>query len=64
MNINYEYMQDSNFLFKIDCLQTKTQYIKIVILDWYERPVQAVVYRHIFRDFRHFPVHDPQHAQR
>ena len=42
MNINYEYMQDSNFLFKIDCLQTKTQYIKIVILDWYERPVQEI----------------------
>ena len=42
MNINYEYMQDSDFLFKIDCLQTKTQYIKIIVLDWYERPVQEI----------------------
>lgn len=33
MNINYEYMQDSDFLFKIDCLQIKTQYVKITILD-------------------------------
>ena len=33
MNINYEYMQDSDFLFKINCLQAKTQYIKIIVLD-------------------------------
>lgn len=42
MNINYEYMQDSDFLFKIDCLQTRTQYVKIIILDWQERPIQEI----------------------
>lgn len=42
MNTNYEYMQDSDFLFKIDCLQTRTQYIKIIILDWNERPIQEI----------------------
>ncbi len=42
MNITYEYMQDSDFLFKIDCLQTKTQYVKIIILDWNERPIQEI----------------------
>ena len=42
MNRNYEYMQDSDFLFKIDCLQTKTQYVKITVLDWHERPVQEI----------------------
>ena len=42
MNINYEYMQDSDFLFKIDCLQTRTQYVKIIILDWDERPIQEI----------------------
>lgn len=42
MNINYEYMQDSDFLFKIDCLQIKTQYIKITLLDWKERPIQEI----------------------
>lgn len=42
MNTNYEYMQDSDFLFKIDCLQTRTQYVKIIILDWNERPIQEI----------------------
>lgn len=42
MNNTYEYMQDSDFLFKIDCLQVKTQYVKITILDWNERPIQEI----------------------
>ena len=33
MNINYEYLQDSAFLFKIASLQSKTQYVKITLLD-------------------------------
>ena len=32
-------------------------------LGWYDIPVQAVLYRIVFGDFRHFPVHDPQYAQ-
>lgn len=42
MNVFYEYMQDSDFLFKIDCLQTRTQYVKLVALDWEERPIQEI----------------------
>lgn len=42
MNINYEYLQDSAFLFKIASLQSKTQYVKITLLDWEERPIQEI----------------------
>lgn len=42
MNISYEYMQDSDFLFKIHSQQIRTQYIKLTVLDWEERPVQEV----------------------
>lgn len=33
MNKSYEYMQDLDFLFKINSLSLKEQYVKIIALD-------------------------------
>ena len=42
MNKNYEYMQDLEFLFKINSLNLKEQYVKIIALDWDERPIAEI----------------------
>lgn len=42
MNKSYEYMQDLDFLFKINSLNLKEQYVKIIALDWNERPITEI----------------------
>ena len=42
MNKSYEYMQDLDFLFKINNLNLKEQYVKIIALDWNERPITEI----------------------
>lgn len=42
MNKTYEYMQDLDFLFKIANLPVKEQYVKIIALDWDERPLAEI----------------------
>lgn len=39
---NYEYLQDSTFLKKVDAMRMKEQYIKITVLDFAERPLQEI----------------------
>lgn len=38
----YEYSSDKNFLELIDNEHLKEQYVKIIVLDWLERPIQEV----------------------
>lgn len=38
----YKYLKDASFLKKIDNLQVKEQYVKITVLDFYERPVEEI----------------------
>lgn len=42
MRHNYPYLKDSAFLLKVDKQKIKEQYIKIICLDMYERPLQEV----------------------
>lgn len=42
MRENYPYLQDSDFLYLIDSLKMKTQFVKIVLLDWQENPLQEI----------------------
>ena len=42
MIVNYPYLQDADFLVKIDNLQIQEQYIKITLLNWNEEPIQEV----------------------
>ena len=42
MRHNYPYLKDSAFLLQIDKQKIKEQYIKIICLDWAERPLQEV----------------------
>ena len=42
MIVNYPYLQDADFLVKIDNLQIQEQYVKITLLDWNEEPIQEV----------------------
>ena len=42
MKFNYKYLQDSTFLSEVDNLEIKTQFIKITVLDWLEKPIQEV----------------------
>lgn len=42
MDKTYEYLQDLDFLFKIAELPIKEQYIRIVALDWEERPLAEI----------------------
>ena len=42
MNNTYDYLQDLNFLLKIDTLPIKEQYIKLIALDWSEKPIQEI----------------------
>ena len=38
----YEYLNDTSFLNKIVKKHLKEQYVKIVVLDWLEKPIQEV----------------------
>lgn len=42
MIVNYPYLQDADFLVKIDNLQIQEQYVKITLLNWNEEPIQEV----------------------
>lgn len=42
MRKNYKYLKDSSFLKEMDSLRLKEQYIKITILDFYEKPIQSI----------------------
>lgn len=42
MDKTYEYLQDIDFLFKVAELPIKEQYVKIVALDWEERPLAEI----------------------
>lgn len=42
MIVNYPYLQDSDFLFKVDTLQLQEQYVKITLLNWNEQPIQEI----------------------
>ena len=42
MIVNYPYLQDADFLVKIDNLQIQEQYVKITLLNWDEEPIQEV----------------------
>lgn len=42
MSKHYPYLQDSSFLKLFDKLKVKEQYVKITILDFLEKPVQAI----------------------
>ena len=42
MSKHYPYLQDSSFLKSFDKLKVKEQYVKITILDFLEKPVQAI----------------------
>lgn len=39
---NYEYLNDKQFLNEIDHLKFRTQYIKIILLNWKEKPIQEI----------------------
>lgn len=38
----YPYLLDKNFLKEFDELQLKEQFIRIIVLDWYEKPIQNI----------------------
>ena len=42
MLVNYSYLQDLDFLSKIDNLQVQEQYVKITLLNWEEKPIQEI----------------------
>lgn len=42
MSKHYPYLQDSSFLKLFDKLKVKEQYVKITILDFLEKPIQAI----------------------
>lgn len=42
MFVNYEYLNDADFLKKVDLLRLKEQYAKITVLDWYENPIEDI----------------------
>ena len=42
MRENYLYLQDPYFLYKVDTLKLKKQFIKITLLDWNENPIQEI----------------------
>lgn len=42
MSKHYPYLQDSSFLKSFDKLKVKEQYVKITILDFLEKPIQAI----------------------
>ena len=42
MSKHYPYLQDSSFLKSFDKLKIKEQYVKITILDFLEKPIQAI----------------------
>lgn len=42
MRKNYPYLKDKNFLEKIDKMLNKEQFVKITLLDFYEKPVQSI----------------------
>ena len=42
MSKHYPYLQDSSFLKLFDKLKVKEQYVKITVLDFLEKPVQAI----------------------
>lgn len=42
MKRSYPYLEDSSFLQTIDRLKNKEQYIKLVLLDFEERPIQTI----------------------
>ena len=39
---NYDYLSDSAFLKKVDLMRVKEQYVKIIALDWDERPIAEI----------------------
>ena len=39
---NYPYLKDSAFLKKFDAIKNKEQYVKIIVLDFYEKPIQSI----------------------
>lgn len=39
---NFQYLDDSVFLAKFDRIKIKTQYIKIILLDFDQRPIQSI----------------------
>lgn len=42
MRENYLYLQDPHFLYRVDTLKLKKQFIKITLLDWNENPIQEI----------------------
>jgi hypothetical protein len=42
MSDNYTYLRDSSFLKKIDKARNKEQYVKVTILNFEEKPIQAI----------------------
>jgi hypothetical protein len=43
--MRYEYLEDSDFLLYFDSLKLKEQYVKIIILNWEEQPIQDLTGR-------------------
>lgn len=39
---NYPYLKDSTFLKNFDAIKNKEQYVKITVLDFYEKPIQSI----------------------
>ncbi len=39
---NYPYLKDSTFLKNFDAIKNKEQYVKITILDFYEKPIKSI----------------------
>ena len=42
MKCNYVYLNDSDFLEKINSDRQQTQYVKITLLDWEENPIEEI----------------------
>lgn len=42
MRENYPYLQDPYFLYTVDNLKLKKQFVKITLLDWDENPIQEI----------------------
>lgn len=40
--MRYPYLKDSSFLKEIDKLKIKEQFVKIILLDFYENPIREI----------------------
>ena len=42
MKVRYPYLKDSTFLYLMDTNRLKEQFVKITVLDWFERPIKDI----------------------